>query len=131
MILRPITINDFSKLIIFWQENYKVNVMDDYEHLKLYFEKNPELSTLAEENGETVGTCLESFDGRKGYISKVAVKFDCRKKGLGKKLVLETIKKIKGAGALDIRVACDGKLVPFYEKCGFKLNKIPHLKIKL
>lgn len=130
MITRAITISDFEKLKGFWIKNYKVSKRDDYSHLKVFFDKNPNLSTLIEEKSEIIGTCLASYDGRKGYIQKVVVDKDVQGKGIGKKLVTETLKKLKKVGALDIRVACDKSLIPFYESCGFVVDNIAHLKIK-
>jgi len=85
---------------------------------------------LRDDDGQIVGTTLGSFDGRKGYIQKVAVNKDYQGKGVGQRLVNETIKKLEDAGALDIRVGCSEDLVAFYEKCGFKRDTIVPMKIK-
>ncbi len=96
----------------------------------MFLEKNPGLSTLAVDDDWIVGTALGAFDGRKGYVQKVAVKSSYRGKGLGQVLVKETIKKLRKVGALDVRVGCDKDLVSFYEQCGFKVDGIIPMKIK-
>lgn len=120
MEVKAITIKDHEQLTPFWKDNYFVNELDEYEPFKLFLEKNPNLSFLAEDNGEIVGTVLGSFDGRRGYIQKLVVKKDYRKKGLGKQLIERVIKELRSAGALYIPINAEKELVSFYEKCGFK-----------
>ena len=68
MKIREITIGDYKELIKFWKENYFVNELDDLKPFKLYLKKNPNISILAEEDGEIIGSALGSFDGRRGYV---------------------------------------------------------------
>lgn len=120
MMFRFITKEDYKKLIVFWKENYFVNELDDFNHFKMFLEKNPGLSILAEENGKIVGTVLGSFDGRRGYIQKLVVDKNYRKKGIGKRIINKVVTKLHELGALYIPINAEEELIPFYEKCGFK-----------
>lgn len=100
--------------------------MDSLERFKLFLKKNPNLSLLAQVNEEIVGTILGSFDGRRGYIQKLVVHKDCRKKGIGRKLIKEVIKRFKALNVLYIPINCEQDTMTFYEKCGFnKTNQVP------
>lgn len=123
MEIKTITIKDHEQLIPFWKENYFVNELDEYEPFKLFLEKNPNLSFLAEDNGEIVGTVLGSFDGRRGCVQKLVVIKDHRKKGLGKQLIKKVISKLRAVGALYIPINAEEELTSFYEKCGFKKTR--------
>lgn len=123
MVIRIITIENHEKLIPFWKRNYFVNELDEYEPFKLFLEKNPSLSFLAEDKGEILGTVLGSFDGRRGYIQKLVVSKDQRKKGLGKQLIGKVVSQLHAVGALYIPINAEEGLVSFYEKCGFKKTK--------
>lgn len=123
MVIKTITIDDHEKLIPFWKENYFVTEMDNYDRFALFLDKNPDLSFLAEEDGEVVGTALGSFDGRRGYLQKLVVRKDNRGKGLGKKLVEQIIKKLRNLNCLYIPINVEEDLVGFYEHCGFKKTK--------
>lgn len=123
MIFRTITIKDHERLIPFWKENYFFNELDEYGPFKLFLEKNAELSLLAEDKGNIVGTVLGSFDGRRGYIQKLVVRKDYRKQGLGKQLIERVIKKLRAVGALYIPINAEEELTYFYEKSGFKKTK--------
>lgn len=112
--------NDYPKLIPFWKENYFVTDMDNEKRFKDFLEKNPDLSILAEENNEVVGTGLGSFDGRRGYIQKLVVSKSQRGKGLGKKILKVLVDKLHALGVLYIPIACEAKYLEFYKSCGFK-----------
>lgn len=126
MTFREMKIEDYEKLIPFWKANYFVNEMDSKDRFILFLEKNPGLSILAEENGLIVGTALGSFDGRRGYLQKVVVDKNVRKKGLGQQLVQKVIEKLKSIGTTHIPIAIEGNLLHFYQNCGFKkTSQIP------
>lgn len=130
MLLRTIIIEDYPKLIEFWKENYLVTPLDEFDRVKLFLEKNPGLSFLAEENKEIVGTVLGSFDGRRGSLQKLVVSKTSRRKGIGKKLVAQAIKRLQEAGAIDIRFNTAEDMVGFYEKCGFTKDSRPSMILK-
>lgn len=123
MKIKTMMVNDHAQLLSFWEDNYFVNELDEYKPFKLFLEKNPGLSFLAEVNKEIVGTVLGSFDGRRGYIQKLVVRKDFRKKGLGKKLLGKVVEKLRVIGALYIPINAEEELIPFYEKSGFKKTK--------
>jgi len=126
MTFREIKIEDYNKLIPFWKENYFVGEMDSLDRFKLFLDKNPKLSFLAEDNGNITGTALGSFDGRRGYLQKVVVDKKFRRQGLGQQLVKKVIEKLKTLGATYIPVSVEEDLVGFYEQCGFKkTSQIP------
>lgn len=120
MKLRTIVLGDYNKLIPFWKKNYFVNEMDSFDRFKLFLDKNPNLSLVMEENDEIIGTALGSFDGRRGYLQKVVTGKDSRRKGVGKQLVEEVLKRLQDAGARYIPINVEEDLVPFYKNCGFK-----------
>ena len=120
MIFREIKIEDYDRLSKFWKTHYILRGIDDFKYFKLFLEKNPGLSILVEENGEIIGTILGSFDGRRGYLQKLVVHKDFRRKGIGLKLVTRAVNKLHSIGALYIPINCEKELVSFYQQCGFK-----------
>lgn len=119
MKLRTIRMDDYHRLTAFWKKNYFVSEMDNLNHYHRFLEKNPGLSILIEEDGKIIGTALGSYDGRRGYLQKVVTDKDLRKKGVGRRLVNEVVKRLKAAGALYLPISVEKELIPFYEKCGF------------
>ena len=131
MKFRPITIEDYPKLIEFWKINYLITPLDEFERVKLFLEKNPGLSLLAQDDsGEIIGTVLGSFDGRRGSLQKIVVSKNNRGNGIGQELVKQAVKKLQSVGALDIRFNTAEELVSFYEKCGFIKDTRPSMIIQ-
>lgn len=122
MTSREITIHDYEKLISFWKDNYFVNEMDSKDRFELYLSSNPHLSLLVEEDGKIIGTILGAFDGRRGYLQKLVIDKEFRRHGLGKKLVEQTIEKLKNLGCTYITLNVEKELVDFYKSCGFKVT---------
>lgn len=131
MKLRTITYDDYDNLIPFWRKNYFVTEMDSAERFKLFLEKNPKLSVLAEDNGKILGTALGSFDGRRGYLQKVVTDRESRNRGIGKQLVLEVIKRLRELGVLYVPINVEDSLVEFYRKCGFNKSEQVPMNINL
>jgi len=131
MTIREITIADYKNLIPFWKTNYFVNTMDNKDRFELFLEKNYNLSLLAEENEKIFGTALGSFDGRRGYIQKVVVDREYRKKGLGQQLVQKVIEKLRLLGATYIPISVEEENIHFYENCGFKKTKQAPMNIEI
>ena len=131
MKLRSIVLSDYDNLISFWKKNYFVRGIDSPERFKLFLEKNPNLSLVAENNGEVAGTVLGSFDGRRGYLQKLVVRKDLRGKGVGKQLIQEAVKRLKVLGVVYIPISCEKENMGFYEKLGFKNNRQVTMSIEI
>lgn len=123
MNLRSIELKDYQKLLDFWKENYFVKGIDSFDRFKLFLEKNPGLSVVMEIDGQIVGTALGSFDGRRGYIQKLVVKKDFQRRGIGKKLMDEVVKRLKSLGVVYVPINCEIENEAFYKKCGFRKTK--------
>lgn len=86
---------------------------------------------LAVDQNEIVGTVVMNFTGMKGYIPEnilvyIAVHRNHRGKGLGKKLIQETLHFTKGDIALHVEPHNPAKFL--YEKMGFEN---PYLEMRL
>ncbi len=128
---RPFVIDDYDEVARFWGEHYKISDRDSLKTMTIFLDKNPGLSMLAiGEGGQIIGTCLGSFDGRKGFIQKMAVNPLYRGQGVGKRLAEEALVAMRAEGALEFRVDCDEKVAAFYEACGFSRYDIVSLRIK-
>jgi N-acetylglutamate synthase len=123
MIIREITTADYNTLLPFWEKFHCVNAMDTKDRFELFLKKNPGLSILVEEEGRVIGTAMGSFDGRRGYINKLAIDDAYRHKGIGKTLVTNIVEKLKSLGATYIPVSVNKNTAHFYQSCGFKIAK--------
>jgi N-acetylglutamate synthase len=71
---------------------------DDREPLQKFLLKNRGLNFVALEEGRIIGTCLCGSDGRRGYLYHLAVDPAQRRKGIGKRLVENTLQALAEQG---------------------------------
>ena len=103
----------------------------DKETARVILEKiilNPDhIIHVAEENGKIVGSTTLLIEqkfihngGRVGHIEDVVVSKEFEGRGIGIKLVTSLLKKAKEMECYKTILDCEEKLIPFYERIGFK-----------
>jgi ribosomal protein S18 acetylase RimI-like enzyme len=63
-----------------------------------YLKRNPELSTVAMEGNEIIGTVLCGHDGRRGSLYHVAVSEEYRGRGIANEMVQRSLSLLKQEG---------------------------------
>ncbi|MEA4863156.1 MAG: GNAT family N-acetyltransferase [Victivallaceae bacterium] len=90
MIIRAMTVYDIDQALALWRHAFKAgfsSAFDTHEIIERYLERNPELSTVAEdEKGRVVGALMCGHDGRRGSIYHTAVSPEMRRRGVGKQM---------------------------------------------
>jgi len=86
---QPMTIDDHAQSMSLWQgtPGIGLSAADGFESMREYLLRNPGLSQCAFRGDELVGTVLAGHDGRRGYLHHLCVREDCRKSGIGRRLV--------------------------------------------
>jgi len=88
--IRPLAIDDYEALRALWEEAglpYRPNGRDTRENISSQIESDCSIYLVAEEDGRMVGAVLGTHDGRKGWINRLAVVPDQRKRGIAAMLV--------------------------------------------
>ncbi len=128
MIIRKMTMDDYDKVYNLWMScaGMGLNNLDDSrEGIERFILRNPDTCLVAENGGAIAGVILVGNDGRRGYIYHTAVRPDCRKQGIAKKLVDAAMKEL---AALDINkvalVVFERNEIgnTFWEKQGFTVR---------
>jgi len=88
-VVRGMTIDDYDAVLTLWENSPGVAVTDDdtREGVSAFLRRNPGLSHVAVEDGLVVGALLCGHDGRRGYISHLAVSDSHRRRGIAGELV--------------------------------------------
>lgn len=124
---RLMTINDYKPAYDLWIkcQNGLNNKDDSYEGIKKYLDRNPNTSFVAELDGNLVGVILCGHDGRRGIIQHACVSPDCRRMGIGKKLVSLSLEALKDEGINKVLLVAFKKNEAgnaFWEAEGFTLR---------
>ena len=90
-------------------------------------EQQPELFFVAVSDETVIGTVLAGYDGVRGWVHRVAVHPDFRRKGLASKLMQRAEQGLKDAGCpkLNLQVRNSNiEVLEFYESLGFNVEDI-------
>ena len=89
--LRRLTIDDYDALINLWGDAglpYRPLGRDTSEKIAREMARPDTAFFGIFEDGKMIATGLATFDGRKGWINRVAVHPDCRSRGLGSEIIV-------------------------------------------
>ena len=97
---RPMTVDDYEDVAALWRASPGVGLSssDDRAGVARFLAENPGLSLAACEGARLVGAVLCGHDGRRGFISHLAVATDARRRGVGSSLVAGCLDALAGAG---------------------------------
>jgi hypothetical protein len=85
-----------------------------------------ELFFVAILDGHLVGTVMGGYDGHRGWIYRLAVAADFRRRGVGTALVAHVEQALQKRGCLKINLqvlASNAETVAFYEKLGYGVEE--------
>ncbi len=100
---------------------------DPYQDIQRKLHVQPELFLVGELDDQLVATVMAGYDGHRGWINYLAVHPDCRRTGIGRRMMTEAEKRLRAAGCpkvnLQVRTgntAAGG----FYKAIGFKTDAV-------
>jgi ribosomal protein S18 acetylase RimI-like enzyme len=79
-------------------EGVGLSEADEPQSLAAFLARNPGLSLVALQEGKVVGTVLCGHDGRRGLIHHLVVSSSCRRKGVGRLLLSQSLSALGRAG---------------------------------
>ncbi|MBI9036842.1 MAG: GNAT family N-acetyltransferase [Bacteroidales bacterium] len=101
ILIREFHISDYQKIIDLWREGklpYKPKGRDSRENIKKELLKGCCIFLVAEHKNEIIASVLGTNDGRKGWINRLVVKREYRKKEIARLLVDEVEKRFDDLG---------------------------------
>jgi len=99
--IREMTASDIEEVLTLWRATENLGLDEDadtQEGVAAYLERNPGMSFVACEDETLVGAVLCGTDGRRGYLSHLAVATSHRRQGIGRALVGACMDALKQAG---------------------------------
>ena len=88
--IRTITADDYDALVELWTasgSDFQVKGRESRDAMMRHLAKFSNLSFVAVANGQLMGVVLGTHDGRKGWINRLAVRREFRRRGVAAALV--------------------------------------------
>lgn len=124
---------DYAEVTELWEATDGIGLhaeSDSEEQILFYLERNPGLSLVAravDEGNRIVAAVMCGHDGRRGYLSHLAVAEGFRGQGLGRKIVDECLERLAKTGVpgCNVRVFLDNEAgQQFWENLGWTRNNV-------
>jgi len=127
--IRVLGADDYESIVALWIRAglpYKPTGRDKKTSMIAQMKRDPDLFLGAFRDKKLVGTVIGTFDGRKGWVNRLAVDTEERRRGVARVLVdsVEEALRRRGAQVLAALVEADnaGSLALF-QKCGFTVRQ--------
>ncbi|MGD1009122.1 MAG: GNAT family N-acetyltransferase [Candidatus Aminicenantales bacterium] len=101
VIVRDFSMTEYDRVMALWAEGglpLKPLGRDSRANIEKQLGRPNIFFLVAEGEGRVIGTVLATHDGRKGWINRLAVDASWRKKGIGRRLILEAERRLAAAG---------------------------------
>jgi ribosomal protein S18 acetylase RimI-like enzyme len=106
MQIQNLTIRDYTRITDLWTRaglSFRPRGRDSKETIAAEIRANPEFFLGAFEDGHLVGVAVLSSDARKGWINRLAIDPDYRRRGIAKALITESERILRKHG---LRMFC-------------------------
>ena len=126
--LRECVIEDHAAVLSLWHGcGLHPSRSDSVEGMARKLARDPQLFLLAVQDDEVVGSVLGSFDGRRGWINRLAVRSDLRGKGLADRLMAEVERRLVALGCEKVNLLIEpenGAVQAYYERLGYSVDPL-------
>jgi ribosomal protein S18 acetylase RimI-like enzyme len=103
MDLRPLTPADLDAALELWDRTEHLGPVPRAE-VEGLLAHDGDLVLGAEEAGVLVGVVLGSYDGRRGWIQRLAIDDDHRRRGVGRALIAEVERRLAARGCVQVNL---------------------------
>src|SRR5262245_9285471 len=101
-VIETMTIDHYDEVHALWRalRGVRVNELDSLEGITAFLDRNPELSLVLLVDGKIAGAVMVGHDGRLGYLHHLAVHPQFQRRGFGRRLVDESLRRLRAVGVL-------------------------------
>jgi len=115
-------------VIALWQAGDLLRPQNDpRKEIARKLKVNPEWFLVAEVDGHPRGVIMAGYEGRRGWINSFAVDPSCRRRGIGRALMVEAERLLRVAGCpkINLQMRPDHQeVVDFYQRLGYVVEPL-------
>jgi ribosomal protein S18 acetylase RimI-like enzyme len=126
--LRTYTPQDHAAVITLWQAcGLHPSPSDSPAAIARMLAHAPGLFVIAEQDGRVIGTVMGGFDGRRGWINRLAVTPGQRGRALGRCLMREVEQRLRALGCAKVNLLIEPEnagVAAFYARLGYATDEL-------
>ncbi len=129
MEFKYLTIDDYDEIVNLWKAaglKFKPNGRDNKTEIEKQLKRYPDMFLGAFENDKLIGIVLLTDDGRKGWINRLAVHPEYRKKGVAQELIKKSEEHFRKKGIYLFAALIEDWNIPsmnLFKKMGYTFHK--------
>jgi N-acetylglutamate synthase-like GNAT family acetyltransferase len=126
MLIRDFTLEDTGDIVEILKLNnqYGFPEVDGPEAMKRVSTCKAAVFLVCEMDDRVVGVVRGNYDGSRAIIHQISVHPAHQRRGVGKALVMEIVKRFKQMGAPTVSATVTDQSLPFWQKVGFRKTKV-------
>jgi [ribosomal protein S18]-alanine N-acetyltransferase len=108
------------------QECFEPGIAYSRVELRSFLTRPSAIAIGADASGRLVGFAIAERRGRRGHVITIDIAESARRRGLGRRLFGELLRRLEAAGAREVRLEVDVRNAPavrFYEGLGFERKR--------
>ena len=121
-VIRGFELDDADQIVAILELNnqYGFPEVDGPEAMRKVKACNAAVFLVFEMDGKVVGVIRGNYDGSRAMIHQLSVHPAYQRRGIGRAMVEEIVKKLKGMGAPTVSATITDRSFPFFQKVGFR-----------
>jgi GNAT superfamily N-acetyltransferase len=131
--VRTATPGDYPTIVELWRAT-RLHLPSDLEEELERLQGDPDLFLVAVADDRIVGAVLGTFDGRRGWVNRLAVVPHRQGQGYGKLLMAELERRLRARGCrkVNLLVTADNqRVVSFYRRLGYERDELIFMEKEL
>ena len=126
MKIENFTIENYENVVQLWKKtDLTITSSDSREEIKRMLEWNPEFLLITKIDEKVIGVVMGGFDGRRGYVHHLAIDPKYQKKGFGRLLIDELMKRFREKKIHKVHLFIEKRnkgVISFYQKLGWVMR---------
>ena len=125
--LRDLGLGDLEAAYTLDRSCFEPGIAYSRSEIRSFIARPGAIALAAESDGSLAGFAIAERRGRRGHVITIDIAEAARRRGLGRRLFAELLRRLEAAGARDIRLEVDVRnagAIRFYEGLGFEQARV-------
>jgi ribosomal protein S18 acetylase RimI-like enzyme len=135
MLCRSFTLADYDAVVALWRAcGLEIGISDTRAAIAHRLQRDPDLFVVGEEDGAIAAAVLGCYDGRRGWVNRLAVRADLRGRALGAELLAELERRFRAVGCVKVNLLIepdDAGVEAFYRKQDYATDPLIFMEKRL